>query len=207
MSHRPFNLIFLFVGWLFAFGAAYAAEEKAPTKEATVPKAPNTATALPKATEAPKPIHINIGPEELLPKEPLSVHDDSTVRPSTDHELVVMNLVYRCNEAIRSNNLAEAEAQIKIMMQLLPKQSLTLLRMRAWYALSAGQNDEARQLYRQLLDRATNDVNAGINLAILEARAGRVDDAKEILNDLANHTPDSEQLNTIRQAFGLVRQQ
>ncbi|MDR0771394.1 MAG: tetratricopeptide repeat protein [Burkholderiales bacterium] len=197
--NRPFSLMVLCFGGLFALGVANAAEEKAPAA-ATTPKIPET-------VKAPKPINIDLGSEGLLSEDVFHVRDDSTVRPSSDHEKVVMNLVYRCNEAIRSNNLAEAESQIKIMTQLLPRQSLTLLRMRAWYALSAGQDIEARQLYRQLLDRASNDENAGINLAILEARAGRVDEAKEILNGLSSRIPDSAQLNTVREAFGLISQQ
>lgn len=197
--------IMLFAGGCFFSGAINAAEEKA--SAAATSKASDTSVTVPETTNAPKPININMGSGGLLSKDALSVKDDSTVRPATDHEVVVMNLVYRCNEAIRNNNLSEAEAQIKIMTQLLPAQSLTLLRMKAWYALSAGKDDEARQLYRQLLDRVVNDENAGINLAILEARAGRIDEAKQILNSLANHVPDSEQLNTVRQAFGLVRQQ
>lgn len=209
MSHnknKTSNIILFFIVGLFSLSVANAAEERT-AMTASAEKNSDVAVTVPETTGAPKPISINMGDSGLLSKEVLSVKDDSTVRPATDHEVVVMNLVYRCNEAIRNNNLVDAEAQIKVMTQLLPSQSLTLLRMKAWYALSAGQEDEARQWYRQLLDRVANDENAGINLAILEARAGRVDEAKKILNSLANHTPDSEQLNTVRQAFGLVRRQ
>jgi|GEM_PF-4489839 Thioredoxin domain-containing protein len=196
--NKPLAPILLFAVGVLMVGGVGAAEKSAATDQ-------QAETQSTPQVKMPDPINIGTGSAGLLSKDVLSVRDDTTVRPSTDHELVIMNLVHRCNEAIYNNNFAEAESQIKIMTQLLPDQSLTLLRMRAWYAVSSGDDSEARKLYRQMLDRTTNDENAGINLAILEARAGRVDEAKKILNNLANHHPDSEQLNAVRQAFGLVR--
>jgi len=214
---QSFKLMALLFGALLFAGAVSAAEEKAATDK-TSAKTTTAATAkatAPKAAEAtqpatadaPKPADSDAAAStEVTPKDSLTVYDASTLRPSSDHEVLIMDLVYRCNEAIRNNNLPEADAQIKIMTQFLPKDSLTLLRMRAWYALAAKQDDEARLLYRQILARVADDENAGINLAILEARAGHVDEAKRILNDLANRNPDSERLTTVRQAFGLIRQ-
>ncbi|MDR1530159.1 MAG: tetratricopeptide repeat protein [Burkholderiales bacterium] len=200
------SFVLLFASNMFAVGVVNAAENTPVSPMVTA----QSSTEEKKSQEevaAPTPINISAVPAELLSGDILSVHDGTTVRPSTNYEVLIMDFVYRFNEAIRNNNLIEAESQLRIMKQFLPEQSLTLLRMRAWYALSANQEAEARKLYRQLLDRVANDENAGINLAILEARSGRVDEAKKILNDLANRIPYSEQLNIVRQAFGLVRTQ
>jgi Flp pilus assembly protein TadD len=123
--------------------------------------------------------------------------------PQEDREALLMELAHKVVEAIRQKNFALADTRIEAMQRLLPAQSITLMRLRAWYALSCGQENEARLLYRQILNRIGNDENAGINLVILEARAGRKAEAWKILSDLATLLPDSTRLQAVRQAFDL----
>jgi hypothetical protein len=120
-------------------------------------------------------------------------------------EAQIHELVQRTAGAIRLSDFVQAEMWLTALHHFLPAQSLTLLRLRAWRALASGQEEEAGGLYRQILARLGDDENAGINLAILEARAGREEEAARILARLAGRFPDSPQLDAMRQALGAAR--
>ena len=80
-------------------------------------------------------------------------------------------------------------------------ESITLLRMSAWHAMATGQAEQARLLYGEILHRLPGDENAGINAAILAWDAGRHDTAREIIERLRLHHPDSELIKRYRKAM------
>ncbi|MDR2113334.1 MAG: hypothetical protein LBQ62_09585 [Candidatus Accumulibacter sp.] len=116
-------------------------------------------------------------------------------------ERLVREQIERIHEAIADGKLENAALQLEFLRKLLPDESVTLLRMRAWFALSSGQDEEARRLYRQLLYRLGGDENSGINLVALEARLGRNEEAARILSDLAISLPDSSKIRELKRAF------
>lgn len=125
------------------------------------------------------------------------------VRPEREEEAEVRHLAWLCNEALRNRDLYGARETLESLERLLPEKSLTLLRLRAWYAMSIGEDGKARELYREILRRLDDDANSAINLAVLEARAGRAEEARKIILDISGRLPDSERLKSARQAFGL----
>jgi hypothetical protein len=128
---------------------------------------------------------------------------DDVVRPEKASEAEIRRLTRKCNEALKNRDFLGAQEALQTLELLLPEKSLTLLRLRAWFAMSSGEDEAARDIYREILDRLFNDANSAINLAVLEARAGRVDEARRIISDFSNRLPDSERLKSVRQAFGL----
>ena len=86
--------------------------------------------------------------------------------------------------ALAANDHAGAASELAALRERLPPRSLTLLRFEAWTALVAGDDRAARQHYQALLERVPEDLNAGINLALLDARAGRLDAAAERIDQL-----------------------
>lgn len=95
---------------------------------------------------------------------------------------------------------AAAEALARLGRELRPE-SITLLRLRAWHAMAAGDAGQARLLYGEILHRLPGDENAGVNAAILAWDAGRHDDARAIIEGLRVRNPDSELLRHYRQAM------
>jgi tetratricopeptide (TPR) repeat protein len=126
-----------------------------------------------------------------------------SVWPEREEEREVRHLVWLCNEALRNRDLFGARETLETLEQRLPRESLTLLRLRAWYAMSIGEDGKAREFYREILGRIEDDVNSAINLAVLEARAGRAEEARKIILELSGRLPDSVQIQSARQAFGL----
>ncbi|MDR1350194.1 MAG: tetratricopeptide repeat protein [Zoogloeaceae bacterium] len=132
--------------------------------------------------------------------------ETSTYRMEKARESQIRELVQKIDTATRQGNFTLAETLLGALGRFLPEQSLTMLRMRAWLAVSSGQEETARQTYRQILERIENDENAGINLIILAARAGQEEEAARMLADMVRRHPDSPQLNALRQAFEGTRQ-
>jgi predicted Zn-dependent protease len=154
--------------------------------------------------------------ENVPPANPVSLQIDgkanarararegaATVRAESAHEAQVRDWVHRADTAIRQKDFGRAETLLDALGRFLPERSLTRLRMRAWLDLSSGRDAAARDAYLEILERIENDENAGINLAILEARAGQGKEAARILADLARRHPDSAQLRATRQALGM----
>ena len=125
--------------------------------------------------------------------------------PKETREAQIHELVQKTAGALRQGDFTQAKMWQAALEHFLPAQSLTLLRLSAWHALVSGQEEEAGRRYRQILARLDDDENAGINLAILEARAGREEEAARILARLAGRFPDSPRLDALRQALGVAR--
>jgi hypothetical protein len=128
-----------------------------------------------------------------------------TVRPDTAGEKEIRRLVREFGETVRNGNIPAAQEALYAVELLLPEKSLTVLRLRAWLALSTGDDPMAGHLYREILERLVDDLDSSINLAIIEARGGRAEEARRIILDISRRLPDSERLKAVRQAFGLTR--
>jgi len=86
------------------------------------------------------------------------------------------------------------QAALARLGQLLPADSLTLLRMRAWAAHAGGDLAQAERLYAAIVDRVPDDRNAGINLALLQAGRGDVAQAAARLDRYALANGSSPEL-------------
>jgi phage-related minor tail protein len=129
----------------------------------------------------------------------------NAVRSETAGETEIRRLVREFSEAVQDGNIPAAQEALYSVELLLPEKSLTVLRLRAWLALSTGDDQMAGYLYREILERLVDDLDSSINLAIIEARMGRADEARRIILDISRRLPDSERLKAARQAFGLTR--
>jgi len=98
------------------------------------------------------------------------------------------------NAAVADHDAGATADAIAQLQALLPAQSLTLLRARAWAAHGSGDYAEAERLYRTILDRVPDDEHAGVNLALLDARRGDVDDARARLDRMAARNSRSPQI-------------
>jgi predicted Zn-dependent protease len=88
------------------------------------------------------------------------------------------------------------------LAQLLPADSLTLLRTRAWVAHEDGELVEAQRLYEAVVGRVPNDRNASINLALLQAGRGELAQARARLERFALTNGDSPELARARSQIG-----
>jgi Flp pilus assembly protein TadD len=167
----------------------------APLVEAT-PRTP-LATATPPARRAEAALRVLAQRDEAARRQG---KDKKQVEAEIENELT--HLAREINGAIRAGDFTGARVRLDRMEVVAPPQSLTLLRLRAWLAMSDGRLDEARRLYRQILNRLNDDENAGVNLAILEAQGGNRETALKILTGLSVRHPDSENIEAVRRMLG-----
>lgn len=96
--------------------------------------------------------------------------------------------------AMTGGDLGTARQALARLDALLPPESLTLLRMQAWIAHAGNDTARAETLYRRIAERVPEDVNAGVNIALLDARRGDADAARQRLTRLSGRYPRSPQV-------------
>lgn len=164
--------------------AAVAASAIAPPAATATPPPAAVATAPPPASTANRDIQV------VASKIEVSVRDTSTPQrggvDAVDADAAkVREAMGALHAAVGDADAAATGAAIARLETLLPPQSLTLLRARAWAAHGHSDLAEARRLYRAILDRVPDDEHASINLALLDARNGDVGEARARLDRLA----------------------
>ena len=82
--------------------------------------------------------------------------------------------------------------------------SIHVLNMQAYVALTRGQYAEVETLLARVLARDENDVNAGLNLAVVESRTGRLEQARQRLKHLGIIHPDDERIVVMLQSLALL---
>lgn len=154
----------------------------APAAPAPAPLAVANAP-LPPASRPP----VSAESASALPMQ-ISVRNAAAARATDDsanEAQTVRAAMARLNAAIGDHDAPATDAALGELQRLLPAQSLTLLRARAWAAHARGDAEQAGQLYRAILERVPEDEYAGINLALLDAKQGRLDEAQARLARLA----------------------
>lgn len=159
-----------------------------------------TSVAAPVPVAAPAPVVVATAPAPPASRPPMpaestsalpmqiSVRTAAAARATDDpgnEAQTVRAAMARLNAAIGDHDAPATDAALGELQRLLPPQSLTLLRARAWAAHARGDAEQAGQLYRAILERVPEDEYAGINLALLDAKQGRMDQAQERLSRLA----------------------
>ncbi|WP_313255802.1 tetratricopeptide repeat protein [Stenotrophomonas acidaminiphila] len=116
-------------------------------------------------------------------QDPAGAKRDAGDESTTVAVRMAMNAL---NTAVAGGNEVGINDALTRLQALLPPQSLTLLRARAWVAHGGGDYAGAERLYRAILDRVPDDETAGVNLALLDARRGNVAEARTRLGQLAS---------------------
>jgi predicted Zn-dependent protease len=103
--------------------------------------------------------------------------------------------------AMKESRTADAEQELALLKARLPAGSLGLMRAQAWFDLRAGRDASAVDLYRAILDRMPGDEEAAINLASIQSRQNKTEDARATLDAAARLQPDSAALRAALAQF------
>lgn len=109
-----------------------------------------------------------------------------------DHEAKIADRMRMFESAMARHDWAAASRHINDLNNLLPSDSLTLLRSRAWLLMNNGGDAESMDLYARILDRLPNDLNAQLNLAIIETRRGNRSSAAQRLQRILADNPGQQ---------------
>lgn len=169
--------------------AAHVAPPAASIVPATAPTVPPAAGPV-AGNEPASPARAQIQ-LSVRRQDPTSDRRDASDESTTVAVRMAMNAL---NTAVAGDDEAGIDDAVARLQALLPPQSLTLLRARAWVAHGGGDYAGAERLYRAILDRVPDDETAGVNLALLDARSGNVAEARTRLGQLASRNGRSKRV-------------
>ncbi len=124
---------------------------------------------------------------------PVSVAPMPAAAPAVDDTPVELRFA-RFVTAMKEGRGADAERELAALKERLPAGSLGLLRAQAWFDLRAGRDAAAADGYRAILERMLGDEEAAINLASIQARQQKPEEARATLDAALRLRPDSAAL-------------
>jgi hypothetical protein len=103
--------------------------------------------------------------------------------------------------AMKDARTDDAERELEALRARLPEGALGLVRAQAWFDLRAGRDAAAADGYRTILDRMPGDEEAAINLASIQSRQQKTEEARATLDAAARLNPDSAALRAALAQF------
>jgi hypothetical protein len=170
-----------------------AAANKPPVSitKATEPVAITKATEPVAITKATEPVAITKATEPVTTLPPTK-----TLTNPRAHIQKIKYLVTQLKNTIQNENIPKTTELLQQLAQKAGKDSIVTLRMNGYWSLQQNLNQESRQFYQQLLMLQPNDLEANMNMALLDVRLGNMDNAKNRLNKMTVLYPDS---NSVKQ--------
>jgi hypothetical protein len=189
-----------------------SASEPTPSEEAPAVIMPQTAVTAEKISEKPKsnefarylpPPREDAG-EKLFQAAifpPSEIREYRTAEDTADSEemrlhrirvqknIKIGNIVGNIAKNIKANNTGKAEKLIDQLASIRGKNDQYVLKLKAFYLMNQGDFSSAILLLNQVLQKDKNDREAGINMAILEMKTGRIKEAKSRLYRLRDIHP------------------
>lgn len=164
--------------------------------DAAVDMEPTPAAPSPVRAPAPSPAGAAASSEGTAPAIRIKVERRTGTAPADTgmDSRAVEQAVGEVESAMAGGDLPAARLALARLGALLPAESLTLLRMQAWIAHAGNDTEQAESLYRRIAERVPEDVNAGVNIALLDARRGEADAARQRLIQLSGRYPRSPQV-------------
>ena len=125
---------------------------------------------------------------------PALAHPQTTVdkqreRRSREH-LKITRLAAHTMEAIQAGDAAAASASLAEIEKLKGSQDLFVLKLKAYRMIQQGALKTARALLFQALALKPDDVEAGLNMAVIDMMEGRRDQARQRLTGLQARHPE-----------------
>lgn len=142
---------------------------------------------------------------QARPKPPAQVVTETAPVADEINPEETDRLTQAVKRAIQAGQNEEATNLLKQLATRLPPESITLLRLNAWHRMQSGDAAQAMALYRQIGERIPGDESAGINLALLNWKAGRQEEARRVIGALAERHPESETVQRYSRELGAPR--
>ena len=126
-------------------------------------------------------------------------------RANLERSLKISRLVDRIHKHIKSGNISLTEKYLRELETLKGKDSTYVLKMRAFWALSRQDYDSATGFLKTVLDKNKTDLEAGINMAIVEIKTNQFLQAEKRLKKLKKIYPENttilELIETLKLSF------
>ena len=183
--------------------AAHVEVKAMPDREALVEKPSPAKATVPAQQNATTAVIGNGDSQDVTEEDPAevaAVNKEIVSRRNMSFHVAMLMTDFRA--AVASGNTTEAKQKLEALEALATPDSLTLLRARAYWALTQGHMTQAMELYRSVLVRVPDDRDAMLNLAVAEWQVGQKSDALVRIETLAKRFPDDMTVQRYVRAMG-----
>lgn len=186
--------------------------ESAPSEEAPSVTLPETAATAEKVSEKPesdkfarylppagkdageKPFQKSIPPPPEIPEDRTAeaIAESSEMRLQSfrvQKNIKIGNIIGKIKREIKEHDARKTEQLIDQLASIKGKNDQYVLKLKAFYLMNQGDFTSAVSLLNRVLQKDKNDLEAGINMAILEMKSGQVNEAKSRLYRLRDIHP------------------
>ena len=118
-------------------------------------------------------------------------------RVSVQRSLTISRLVGDLQTAIAMGNSKRTDELFEQLVALKGNQNSYVLKLKAYWHMQQREYQTAMMLLKNVLDRHPDDLEAGINMAILEIKTDRLSAADELLAKLREIYPDDTRIPVI----------
>ncbi|RLB12313.1 MAG: hypothetical protein DRG63_11845, partial [Deltaproteobacteria bacterium] len=103
-------------------------------------------------------------------------------------------LVSRIQGAMTQNDKAKVDELLPKLIHIKGKDDPFVLKLQAFWHIKQGRYDSAKKLLIKVLGRDPKDLEAGLNMAIIEIKTGKLDKARKRLKVLRDLYEDSNEV-------------
>ncbi len=112
-------------------------------------------------------------------------------RANLERSLKISRLVDRIHKHIKIGNISLTEKYLRELETLKGKDNIFVLKLRSFWSLNQKDYESADKLLKKVLNTNRNDLEAGINMAIVEIKTERFQQAEERLKGLRVIYPEN----------------
>jgi thioredoxin-like negative regulator of GroEL len=106
--------------------------------------------------------------------------------------LKVARLVNHIHGAIQADDVQLTAQLIKELMQLKGPENPFVAKLKAYSLIRQDRLEEAKSILGKVLAHSANDFEAGLNMAVIDIKTGRFDQARQRLMGLQERFPEKE---------------
>ena len=173
-------------------------EKKTPEKKSVTPA---VAVQTSKQAQKPPPMPRNADHKKTLAKAAPPVPQES-IKKRAERSYTIPQMIGKLRESIAKNNEQKVNRWLDTLETVKQSDDPYLLNMRAYWYITRQDYNKAEIYLKQVLLGNSDDLEAGINLAIVEAHTNRADEAQQRLHILSQRYPNESRLqyvlNTLR---------
>lgn len=118
-------------------------------------------------------------------------------RANLERSLKISRLVDRIHKSVKAGNIGRTEKYLKELETLKGKDNTYVLKLRAFCSLNRQDYESATRFLKKVLDKNERDLEAGINMAIVEIKTKRFQQAEKRLKRLREIYPENTAISEL----------
>ncbi len=127
--------------------------------------------------------------------------EEIIVQTKIEKSRKVASLISDIEESLQAKDYRETEQLIQKLTDLTHKDNPYLLKIKSFFFIKTGKNNQAAEILQKILATDQNDLEANINMAIIEIKNGKIEDAHFRLVNLAKIYPENSTIQDLIHNF------